>query len=246
MIAYRAHLKERYAVATAQRMFTVARRILDEQVQRGQLVGNPCQGLKGFTVANESPHVALSLTQAKQMLAGIPKETMKGKRDYAILLLLLRTGIRRAECAALDCGDIGKQEGHQVATIRHGKGDKRRVVKLPVEVHRAIEAYRAAAGVTSGPLFVGFDKGDHPTSERVSTKLIERVVKEYTAGVEGLSAPLTPHCLQASFVTLALEGGAQLHQVQYAAGHADPRTTERYQKRKTNLDDNAVDYIHIA
>lgn len=42
-----------------------------------------------------------------------------------------------------------------------------------------------------------------------------------------------------------IEGGAQLHQVQYAARHADPRTTERYQKRKLNLDDNAVDYIHL-
>lgn len=40
-------------------------------------------------------------------------------------------------------------------------------------------------------------------------------------------------------------GGAKLQQVQYAAGHADPRTTERYQKRKINLDNNAVDYLHF-
>jgi hypothetical protein len=44
---------------------------------------------------------------------------------------------------------------------------------------------------------------------------------------------------------LALEGGAKLEQVQYTAGYADPRTTERYQKRKTNLDDNVVDYVCI-
>jgi len=52
--------------------------------------------------------------------------------------------------------------------------------------------------------------------------------------------------LRASFVTLALEGGARLQQVQYAAGHADPRTTERYQKRKQNLQDNAVDYLDLG
>jgi site-specific recombinase XerD len=44
---------------------------------------------------------------------------------------------------------------------------------------------------------------------------------------------------------LALENGAKLQQVQYAAGHANPRTTERYQKRKFNLDNNAVDYVRF-
>jgi hypothetical protein len=46
-------------------------------------------------------------------------------------------------------------------------------------------------------------------------------------------------------VTLALEGGAKLDQVQYAVGHSDPRTTERYQKRKLNLDRHAVDFIQL-
>ena len=54
-----------------------------------------------------------------------------------------------------------------------------------------------------------------------------------------------PHGLRATFVTLALEGGAPLHLVQRAAGHADPRTTERYWRRKEGLDDNAVDYIRL-
>jgi integrase/recombinase XerD len=86
------------------------------------------------------------------------------------------------------------------------------------------------------PLFTGGTKGDHSTEQGISDKLIERVVKQYApAGID-----ITPHGLRASFVTIALESGAKLHQVQYAAGHADPRTTERYQKRKMNLDDNAV------
>jgi len=245
MITYRAYLKERYAVATAQRMFTVARRILDEQVQRGQLAAHPCQGLKGFTVANESPHPALTREQAERLLAAVPRDTAKGLRDYALLLLLLRTGIRRAECAALNCEDLSTKSGHAIAIIRHGKGDKRRIIKLPVEVARAITAYRTAAGITGGPLFVGFDRGDHPTHDRVSTRLIERVVKHYARQLEE-GPHLSPHSMRASFVTLALEGGARLQQVQYAVGHADPRTTERYQKRKENLDDNAVDYIHLS
>ena len=74
--------------------------------------------------------------------------------------------------------------------------------------------------------------------------MIQRVV-ETACEVADLNLKLTPHGLRATFVTLALEGGAKLEQVQYAVGHADPRTTERYHKRKLNLDNNAVDFIKL-
>jgi integrase len=57
------------------------------------------------------------------------------------------------------------------------------------------------------------------------------------------SEPLTPHGLRATFITLALEHHATLEQTQYAARHRDPRMTERYRKRKFNLDNNAVDKL---
>jgi hypothetical protein len=56
---------------------------------------------------------------------------------------------------------------------------------------------------------------------------------------------LPPHCLRSSFITLTSEGGTRLDQVQYAACHANPCTTLRYRKRKSNLDDNAVDYLKL-
>lgn len=58
-------------------------------------------------------------------------------------------------------------------------------------------------------------------------------------------APLGPHSLRATFATLALRGGAKLQRVQYAMGHADPRTTERYDRSKDDLDDAAADYIKL-
>ena len=181
------------------------------------------------------------------MLAAIDTSTTLGKRDYALVSILLRTGIRRTECAALTIGDIQLQHGHHVAIIRHGKGDKRRVVKLPVDVFRTIETYLQTAGRSNdpldAPLFGGFRKGDIPTSQGLTDKRIEQIILHY--GDTALHKHLTPHDLRASFITLAIEGGATLLQTQYAAGHSDPRTTERYHIRKTNLDDNAVDHIHL-
>jgi len=98
--------------------------------------------------------------------------------------------------------------------------------------------------MASDPLFVSFRRGDHPTRRPMGDKAIETQVKRYAAGIWGLER-LTPHGLRASFITLTLEKGAQLYQVQYAAGHKHPRTTQRYHGRKTNLDNNAVDFLKL-
>lgn len=247
---YRQHLATSFSKVTAARKLVVARRLLDVAVILKMRPDNPAQQVKGFKAAGEqeTPHRALTTKEAKALLATIDQATLKGKRDYALLMLLIRTGMRRAEAAGLTLGDFGIEQGHHVLTIQHGKGDKRRKAKVPVDVMRAVSDYLEAAGRKDAPketpLFCCFHGRAVALSTRAMTGLdIERTVEHYAAlaGLEGL----TPHGLRASFVTLTLEAGAKLQQVQYAVGHSDPRTTERYQKRKLNLDDNAVDYLRL-
>jgi integrase/recombinase XerD len=245
MIEYRQYLGATYAKATAARMLSIARRILGEQVMAKHIPANPAEEVKGFgSIDNESPHIALTKEQARAILAAIDANTPAGKRDYALIYLLLKTGIRRAECVDLNVGDFSKDQGHIVATVRHGKGDKRRKVKILPEVFRALESYLEATGrdiaSLGDPLFVGI--GARWQGQRITDKFIERAVRD--AG-QKIGIALTPHDLRASFITLAIEGGATLLQAQMAAGHSDPRTTERYHIRKVNLDDNAVDYIKL-
>lgn len=247
---YKAHLKQAFARATAQRMLTVARLLFSKLKQRGALADNPFVEVKNFSLDNESTHIALTEDQAQALLDAIDRETPIGLRDYAVILLLLRTGIRRAECAALNIGDLSMEQGHHIAIIQHGKGDKRRRVKIPVDVFRVLAAYIGTSGraITSldDPLFIGFDRRPTYANTRISPKAIERIVTYYGV-VIGFTPPhtLTPHDLRTTFITLAREGGATLEQRQYAAGHADPRTTQRYDRRKINLDENAVDKIHL-
>lgn len=247
MMQYRRYLADGFAPTSAARKLVVARRLLQEAITRGLLSHNSAMLVKGIETQQETNHTALTKTQARQLLEAVDLCTIQGKRDYAMLLLLLKTGIRRGECAALNMGDLQEEQGHSLAILRQTKGNKRRKVKLAAEVRRAIDAYLLAAGLfdrgSEAPLFVQFRRGDHPQpDEGVSDLLIQRIVEKYTNKAE-LGVKLTPHGLRATFVTLALEGGAKLQQVQYAVGHADPRTTERYQKRKLNLDDAATDYV---
>jgi len=247
LVAYRAHLAETYAQSTAARMWAVARRLLDEAVQRGLLAKNPAEGIRGFKAGDdESPHRALKREEAKALLDAIDCSTTLGKRDYALLMLLLRTGIRGAEVVALTIGDLVMEQGYHVAIIRHGKGNKRGLAKLPVEVRQAITAYLEAAcradAAPETPLFVSFRKGDHPQERPLHPNQIERIVKQHAQAV-GIA--MSPHGMRASFIILAFEGGADLALVQDGARHKDPRTTRRYQKRRENLQKNAVDCVWL-
>lgn len=265
IVEYRRYLADNFNKSTAGRKLTVARKLLDEAVIRELITTSPAQGVRGYRSQGqaETPYMVLTRHQARDLVDSIDQETLKGKRDYALIMLLLKTGLRRSEAAALNRTDLGQEQGHSVASIRHGKGDKPRRVKVPPDVTRALIEYLEAldqhqqqtddvsAGqpsavqpISERPLFVQVRKGDQVQfGQRVSDGGIGRIIKARAraASVVGL----TPHGLRASFITLAIEGGARLDQVQYAAGHADPRTTERYQKRKGNLDNNAVDYIHF-
>src|SRR5882762_3752534 len=230
---YRGWLAEKYKPSTAKRMFSVARRLLDEQVNSGILTTNYAKGVKGIKAEDDSPHIALTKDQANALLGAIDTSTKKGKRDYAIVLCLLLTGIRRFECADLNLGDIGMEQGHHTLSIQ-GKGNRRETVKLRAEVWRAIGEYLEATGRTDltkdRPIFCQFRKGDHPIEEGISSMVIYRIILAYAKNAE-IDAHLTPHGMRASFVTLSLEGGAKLEQVQVAARHRDPRTTERYWRR---------------
>jgi integrase/recombinase XerD len=247
LVAYRAHLAETYAKSTASRMWAVARRLLDEAVQRSLLAKNPAEGIRGFKAGeDESPHRALKREEAKALLDTIDQSTALGKRDYALIMLLLRTGIRRAEAVALTIGDLVMEQGYHVALIRHGKGNNRGLAKLPVEVRQVIDEYLAAAGrehvAPEAPLFVSFRKGDHPQEKPLHPNQVERIVKQRAHAV---GIVMSPHGMRASFITLAFEGGADLALVQDGARHKDPRTTRRYQKRRENLHKNAVDFVWL-
>jgi len=268
VIAYRAYLQETYRKATAERKLVVARRLLEELVISEVLPKSPAHQVKGFKLDDETPHVVLTEQEAQALLDVIDIGTLLGRRDYVVILLLLRTGLRRSEAAQLSISDITMDQGHYVAIVQHSKGDRRRTVKLPVDVWREIDDYIQALKdyhaqrheetrrqelrlleqqhtmAAGDPLFVSFRRGDHPTRRPMGDKAIETQVKRYAARVRGLER-LTPHGLRASFITLTLENGAKLHQVQYASGHKHPRTTQRYHGRKTNLDDNAVDFLKL-
>ncbi len=247
MMRYHSYLLETYSSATAARRWVVVRRLLHEAVKLGFLRENPAEKVEQkIKVEDSEPHIALSKHEVKRLLAAIDTSTALGKRDYALLLLLIFTGLRRNEATALVIGDISSKQEHMVLTVQHGKGKKRRDIPLRPEVFRAIHAYLEATNrLNDSPdslLFMGFYKGDTPRPSGITDHAVENIVKAY-ASKAGLTC--TPHDLRATFITLAIDTGSPVIKVQRLAGHSSPTTTERYYARKTDLDDSPVYKISL-
>jgi integrase len=109
--------------------------------------------LKGVRQSGARAGNWLSREQARDMLAQPGIETIEGKRDRAILAVLLGCALRRSELAALDCGHIQQRDGRWVFVDLLGKGKRIRAVPIPPFVKVAIDAWTAAAGLSGGPLF---------------------------------------------------------------------------------------------
>lgn len=133
------------APATVSRKVSVARQFFGEAFDRGMIPTNPAARLRGFAVSGDSKTLGLSRTQAKQILDAIDVGTLLGLRDRAMLSLMLRTGLRRMDILQATCGAIGETQGHRILLVKASKGNKDRTIKLPVEVWRELEAWRAAA-----------------------------------------------------------------------------------------------------
>ena len=146
--------------------------------------------------------------------------------DFALVALLGLLGLRVFEATGSDIDALGEVHGHRVLRV-HGKGDKIAMVPLPPAVSRAID--RAVDGRAHGPILR--NRAGRRMDRHAATRRLRALAA--TAGVA--THRMHPHMLRHTFVT-TLDAGVDLRDVQIAARHADPRTTMRYDRARTNPD----------
>lgn len=158
-------------------------------------------------------------------------------RDRALLRLLADLGLRVGEALALDTDALSHNQGQR--TVRYlGKGGKQRERALSPQAAQALDAYlasRATAGAPStGPLFATTGPGGRlgRLDEPAAFRLVRRLAQ--AAGIPAADR-LSPHSLRHAFATNARELGVALEDVQDAMGHADARTTRRYDRGRYAL-----------
>jgi len=152
-------------------------------------------------------------------------------RTVALLTLLAHTGLRINEALSRDVEHLGHDRGHRILRLER-KGDVEDRTVLTAPVARAIDAY--LAGRDSGPIFI--TKTGRRMDQPKAWRMIRRIARR--AELDG-AGEIRPHSLRVAIITGAREAGVPLEDVQDAAGHADPRTTRRYDRGRHSLDRHA-------
>ena len=140
----------------------------------------------------------LTKEQANDMLNAPDPRTLNGKRDRAILALLIGCGLRRAELLRLDVESVQLREARWVIPDLEGKGNRVRTVTAPAGVKARIDLWTMAAGITEGRTFrpvtrAGVVKKSAILDEKVVWRLVARYARESELG------KLAPHDLRRLF-----------------------------------------------
>ncbi|MBI3421295.1 MAG: tyrosine-type recombinase/integrase [Candidatus Sungbacteria bacterium] len=244
VIAWRKHLEARgLGGATIRRKLAALSSLFEHLCESNAVTHNPVKGVKRPKVETyEGKTPALGDHQARELLNAPNTETLKGKRDRAMLSTLLYHGLRREELCTLKVRDITQRRG--VPHLRvHGKGGKTRYLPLHPGTAEVITEYVEALGHradASSPLF-------HPVRNNLTSRVDEamttdgvyKVVRYYARKIGvGDIERLGVHALRATAATNALDHEADIAKVQEWLGHANIATTRIYDKRKHRPEDS--------
>lgn len=228
IIEWRDSLKSNHKPTSVQTYLTAVKLFFRWLEQEG-IYKNVADHVKGVKVSTGHKKDYLTSKQSHKVLTSIDTSTLKGLRDYAIVALMLTTGVRTIEVTRADIADL-RTVGDSTVLFVQGKGkdEKADYVKLAPQVEDAIRAYITARGVKNGsePLFTSTSRNNY--GERMTTRSIRAIAKNSMIEAGFNSDRLTAHSMRHTAGTLALLNGATTREVQQLLRHSNINTTMIY------------------
>jgi integrase len=220
---------EALSPSTVNVRLSAARKLVSEARKNGLLSFEEAQQLTDIpNIRQKGTRLGNWLTreQTRELLAVPDRSTLKGKRDYVILALLVGCALRRRELAMLSVEDIQMRENRWVIADMEGKGGRIRTVAIPVWVRLGIDAWQTAAGIDRERLLRPVSKSDRLNGKTLSDWAVWSVVEQSAKqiGIENFGA----HDLRRTCAKLCRKAGGDLEQIKFLLGHSSIQTTERY------------------
>ena len=247
VLRYRLHLESvPLAPATINLRLAAVRRLAYEASDSGLLSPELVAGIrrvKGVKKLGQQVGNWLTAEEGQQLLAAVRPDTLRGKRDAAMLGLLLGCGLRRSEVANLEIGKIQRRDGHWAIIDLVGKAGHVRTVPVPDWVKSAIDSWSSTASIGEGRLFRAIRKNGVLWGAGVTQNVVWYAVKNCAkrAGIDKLA----PHDLRRSCARMCHAAGGEIEQIQFLLGHASVQTTERYIGCKQKLGQAVNDRIEF-
>jgi site-specific recombinase XerD len=247
VLRYRCHLESRQlAPGTINLRLGAVRRLAYEAADCGLLSADLAAGVrrvKGVKKLGVRLGNWLTAEQSHALWQAPDHQRLKGKRDRALLALLLACGLRRHEAVALRLDHIQQREEHWAIVDLVGKAGHVRTVPMPDWVRDKLNEWLVAAAIDRGKLFRRVNKVGRAWGEGITEKAVWHIVKE-SAKTVGI-AQLAPHDLRRTCARLCHASGGELEQIQFLLGHISVQTTERYLGCKQRIRSAVNDRIGI-
>jgi integrase/recombinase XerC/integrase/recombinase XerD len=245
ILEYKQFLNSQGLAAYTTTAYLVVVRKFFSWMESKKIYPNIAKNIKGMKSPRGFRKECLSNSQIKRVLKEIDQTTIQGKRDFALINLLLRTGLRTIEIQRADISDIVQYVDEAKLYIQgKGRDAKDEYVFVTYTALKPILDYLKLRGQLddSEPLFASIS--DRNNGSRMTTRSISRIVKEalIRAGID--DKRLSAHSLRHTAITNALLGGATLQEVKTMARHANINTTLIYShnlERMANPAERVID-----
>lgn len=236
-------IEEGLASATINRRLVCIRSFMKWSLACRMIDYNPLDSIKLPKVRTESPTVAFDDQEVLKMLNAPDLSTLVGKTHRFIMVMLFQLGLRRSELIHIKYQDIVQDRGHLILKVK-GKGDKERILPLNDFVVFEMKSYLNALAESK----ISLSKDDYLIQTRnnknnktaADGSTIFRIINRYAKKL-GINKRVSPHSCRATVISHLLDTQkTPIRDVAIFAGHAIISTTERYDKRRKNLDSSAA------
>src|SRR5215471_80250 len=221
VLRYRLELEaRRLAPATINLRLAAVRRLAYEAADTGLLspqLAASIRRVKGAKRIGVRLGNWLTADQSRAVIQAPNAETLKGRRDRAILALMFGCGLRRGEVAELRLDHLQQREDHWVIADLIGKAAHIRTVPVPAWVKAAVDAWVSSTPVTQGKLFRCVSRKGSIWGDGLTEKVVWHVVRA-AAAAAGISK-LSPHDCRRTCARLCHAAGGELEQIQFLLGH---------------------------
>lgn len=244
--AIRSRLASSCAPATANKMLSALRGVLKECFRLEYMSAEDYERARDLPAVKGStlpPGRSLSTGELMKLFEFClgDKKRKRGARDAALLALLYGCGLRRSEAVALDVSDFDAEGGE--VRVRGAKGRKDRLTYASGGAGEAIEAWLEMRGEEDGPLLYPMSKSEKIIERRMDPQSVYDILRRL--GREIKTRKFAPHDMRRTFIGDLLDAGADLSAAQQLAGHADPSTTARYDRRGERAKKQAASRLHV-
>lgn len=205
-----------------------------------QTVAHSIMDIEGVVSHGERTGHWLTVQEATALINTPDRYSLSGLRDRAVLSVMIGSGLRRSEVAALMFKHIQFLEDRWVILDLVGKANHMRTIPLPLWAKTAIDAWTTAAGVRRDHIFRPISKSGEVIGLSVTPQTIHDIVVEH-----GEKFGVAPHDLRRTFAKLSLKGGARIEQIQLSLGHKKIDTTQKYLGVDQDMRDAPADHLGI-